>query len=367
MSNTPPYYQEDRTDRLSESEMLALALELDAMEQKSNHSLKKTKSAVPKKKGKKKKKIQSQTTNKPDAPKTDIPHETERSYPRDVPSDSYDSSVFTDDADSELSAPDAPVPSAPLEPGLKLPYPFLPEENGGVPALKGFFNSASLFSLAPGCVIPAPESFNSSLELPGYSKASTLSSSQDQGQEAVEDQHSADIKATPKLNFPTVTYKLPFLDRKFLSLPKWHCIPRPQYKAACGITSLTAVFNYLFSVLGVGALPPLSTEQVMALLGFLPPFDQIHFGRFTGNDTLMRWFQRLVDYFGVSGQCSYLWKANGQHRTPDVTPESALQSIKEAVRSDNDMLIYHWFVLFDLFFHIFLLSLIPFCASVSSY
>lgn len=36
------------------------------------------------------------------------------------------------------------------------------------------------------------------------------------------------------------------------------------------------------------SLPPLSQEEALHILGFQPPFEDIKFGPFTGNATLMR-------------------------------------------------------------------------------
>eukprot|EP00350_Pseudokeronopsis_sp_OXSARD2_P012286 CAMPEP_0170568058 /NCGR_PEP_ID=MMETSP0211-20121228/80897_1 /TAXON_ID=311385 /ORGANISM="Pseudokeronopsis sp., Strain OXSARD2" /LENGTH=70 /DNA_ID=CAMNT_0010889725 /DNA_START=348 /DNA_END=560 /DNA_ORIENTATION=- len=38
-------------------------------------------------------------------------------------------------------------------------------------------------------------------------------------------------------------------ERKHLDLNRWHCISRPQYKKSCGITSVVATWNFLFSKL----------------------------------------------------------------------------------------------------------------------
>jgi hypothetical protein len=41
-------------------------------------------------------------------------------------------------------------------------------------------------------------------------------------------------------------------NRKYLDTIAWNCISRPQYKYSCGVSSLTAVWNYLFTTLGHG-------------------------------------------------------------------------------------------------------------------
>ena len=37
------------------------------------------------------------------------------------------------------------------------------------------------------------------------------------------------------------------------------------------------------------SLPPMTQEEALNILGFQPPFGEIHFGPFTGNATLIRW------------------------------------------------------------------------------
>ena len=38
--------------------------------------------------------------------------------------------------------------------------------------------------------------------------------------------------------------------RKYLNLQRWQCVSRPQYAKSCGISSLVACWNYLYSQLG---------------------------------------------------------------------------------------------------------------------
>lgn len=75
--------------------------------------------------------------------------------------------------------------------------------------------------------------------------------------------------------------------RKLLNEKRWHCIARPQYPKSCGISSLTSCWNFLFSTLGGGTHRPISTEEALEVLGFKPPYHQVKFGSFTGNDTLI--------------------------------------------------------------------------------
>lgn len=101
------------------------------------------------------------------------------------------------------------------------------------------------------------------------------------------------------------------------------------------------------------SLPPISQEEALHILGFQPPFEEIKFGPFTGNATLMRyqkllvtffrnnhfssasansslhllllffyrWFRQINDNFRVRG-CSYiLYKPHGKHKTAGETGE----------------------------------------------
>ena len=40
------------------------------------------------------------------------------------------------------------------------------------------------------------------------------------------------------------------IQRKYLNISRWNCVSRPQYQKSCGITSLTACWNFLFSHMG---------------------------------------------------------------------------------------------------------------------
>lgn len=47
---------------------------------------------------------------------------------------------------------------------------------------------------------------------------------------------------------------------------------------------------------GTASLPPISQEEALHILGFQPPFEEIKFGPFTGNATLMR-YTELLPFF----------------------------------------------------------------------
>ncbi|XP_051882530.1 DNA excision repair protein ERCC-5 [Pristis pectinata] len=129
--------------------------------------------------------------------------------------------------------------------------------------------------------------------------------------------------------------------RKVLDLRRWYCISRPQYKTSCGISSLVSCWNYLFSTCGTGSLPPITQEEALHILGFHQPFEDIRFGPFTGNATLMRWFRQLNEHFHMRG-CSYvLYKPHGKNRTAGETAEGALLKLTQGLKDESMAFIYH--------------------------
>ncbi|XP_033103861.1 basic immunoglobulin-like variable motif-containing protein [Anneissia japonica] len=129
--------------------------------------------------------------------------------------------------------------------------------------------------------------------------------------------------------------------RKVLDQKRWFCISRPQYSKSCGMSSLVSCWNYMFSTLGFGSLRPITQEEALTVFGFKPPFNDIRFGPFTGNATLMRWFRQLNDHFGVRGRCHYLYKPHGKGRTMGRTSDEALRMLKNGLRDTNTTFIYH--------------------------
>ena len=132
-----------------------------------------------------------------------------------------------------------------------------------------------------------------------------------------------------------------------MNVNRWNCVSRPQYAKSCGISSLTACFNYLFSVLGETSnnrKPILTQEQALEILGFEQPFDEIRFGPFSGNSSLIRWFGILCKHFGVKGQARICFKPKGtKNVTQDQNPKTALQTIKKGLQNPNKAYIYHCF------------------------
>ncbi|KAF7252667.1 Basic immunoglobulin-like variable motif-containing protein [Varanus komodoensis] len=129
--------------------------------------------------------------------------------------------------------------------------------------------------------------------------------------------------------------------RKVLDLRRWYCVSRPQYKTSCGISSLVSCWNFLYSTMGAGNLPPITQEEALHILGFQPPFEEIRFGPFTGNTTLMRWFRQINDNFHVKGCSYFLYKPHGKHKTAGETASGALTKLTQGLRDESIAYIYH--------------------------
>jgi len=122
-------------------------------------------------------------------------------------------------------------------------------------------------------------------------------------------------------------------------------VSRPQYQKSCGISSLTACWNYLFSHLGESNSynrPILTQETALDILGFKQPFDDIRFGPFSGNSNILRWFNVLCKHFGVRGSARIFYKPKGSKNiTMELTPKTALKAIKSGLQTGNKAYIYH--------------------------
>lgn len=125
-----------------------------------------------------------------------------------------------------------------------------------------------------------------------------------------------------------------------MDIRRWFCLARPQYKNSCGISSLTSVWNYLFSTLGVGDKQPITTEEALLTLGIEAPYQDVNFGSFTGNGTLKDWFAKLNRAYGVRGNVKTIFKLHGKGKV-DNTPDEALKLYHEGIRSENKAYIYH--------------------------
>ncbi|RMC06763.1 hypothetical protein DUI87_16209 [Hirundo rustica rustica] len=88
-------------------------------------------------------------------------------------------------------------------------------------------------------------------------------------------------------------------------------------------------------------LPPITQEEALHILGFQPPFEEIRFGPFTGNTTLMRWFRQINDHFHIKG-CSYvLYKPHGKNKTAGETAAGALAKLTRGLKDESMAYIYH--------------------------
>lgn len=97
----------------------------------------------------------------------------------------------------------------------------------------------------------------------------------------------------------------------------------------------------MYSTLGHGLLPPLSQEKALTILGIEPPFHDIRFGPFTGNNTLIKWFNVLNLHFGIKGNSYIYWKLHGKNRTEGVPKEEALHGLIEGLKTTSKAFIYH--------------------------
>ncbi|XP_038615165.1 basic immunoglobulin-like variable motif-containing protein isoform X2 [Tachyglossus aculeatus] len=150
-----------------------------------------------------------------------------------------------------------------------------------------------------------------------------------------------DKKGKHHREYPQYTTLEDIKQRKVLDLRRWYCISRPQYKTSCGISSLVSCWNFLYSTTGAGNLPPVTQEEALHILGFQPPFEDIRFGPFTGNTTLMRWFRQINDHFHVKG-CSYvLYKPHGKNKTAGETAAGALSKLTHGLKDESLAFIYH--------------------------
>ncbi|PRP87141.1 DNA repair protein [Planoprotostelium fungivorum] len=131
------------------------------------------------------------------------------------------------------------------------------------------------------------------------------------------------------------------IPRRFMNQKRWDCIVRPQYKYACGIASLVGCWNYLYSTNGTGELPPLNQEEAMQILGFYPPYADIRFGPFTGNMTLIKWFNTLNSHFKVDGGADYWWGPPNRHKFWSKTGEQMRDQFAMGLQTDDMSFIYH--------------------------
>lgn len=79
----------------------------------------------------------------------------------------------------------------------------------------------------------------------------------------------------------------------------------------------------------------------MNILGFKEPYNEIRFGSFTGNATLIKWFDKLNAHFCVNGNASIFYKPVGKNKTIGMTSQIANQRIENLLHSKNTAFIYH--------------------------
>ena len=79
----------------------------------------------------------------------------------------------------------------------------------------------------------------------------------------------------------------------------------------------------------------------MNILGFKEPYNEIRFGPFTGNATLIKWFAKLNEKFGVNGSASIFYKPVGKNKTFGMTGALANKSLETLLHSKSTAFIYH--------------------------
>ncbi|HPI71643.1 MAG TPA: hypothetical protein PLF99_09955 [Tenuifilaceae bacterium] len=98
------------------------------------------------------------------------------------------------------------------------------------------------------------------------------------------------------------------------------------------MTSLTAVLNYLFAEnLGIK-----TSAELASALGIEPHGE---FGYGPGNETVLKWFRDICRHFGVAGYR----RINLRDKEVKNWNNNAklFASLKDAVKSDNQVLVYH--------------------------
>ena len=107
------------------------------------------------------------------------------------------------------------------------------------------------------------------------------------------------------------------------------------------MTSLVSCWNYLHSSLGVGKLQPISVEEAFETVEIMPPYNEVPFGSFTGNKTLIRYYEQLNIRYGVRGEAGFLYKKYGKNTTKNVNRKQALNKLRQGLQSTNCAYVYH--------------------------
>jgi len=108
-------------------------------------------------------------------------------------------------------------------------------------------------------------------------------------------------------------------------------ISRPQYTYSCSMSALTAVINYLFSdQIGIK-----TTKEWAKDIGIQSPETSMS----PENKTVMEWFNKVCKCYGLQGSCDYYIQSKDL-KNWDNNPR-VITKLKEAIKSDNQALIYH--------------------------
>lgn len=79
-------------------------------------------------------------------------------------------------------------------------------------------------------------------------------------------------------------------------------------------------------------MEPITQENAIVKLGLAkengPNFNDIDFGAFSGNMSLITFFKNLCRLHKVKGRAYYLWKVWGKSNTPGIDRDVALSKIK---------------------------------------
>lgn len=111
------------------------------------------------------------------------------------------------------------------------------------------------------------------------------------------------------------------------------CVSRPQYSYSCSVTALTAVINFLFSSrIGIH-----TQEAIGRSLGMNSA--EVGYGRAPGNQDIMQWFRTFARDKGLSVSCEIGFDRCSVEDW--ATNEQTLDRFKRAVRSENQILVYH--------------------------
>jgi len=128
---------------------------------------------------------------------------------------------------------------------------------------------------------------------------------------------------------------------KFLDIKRWQCVGRPQFHASCGITSIVACWNYLFSNIGQGKLPFITVPEALKALGFNQEIKKIKFFEIAINSNILKWFRKLCEYYGVKGEARMYWKKAMSEGENGIESDQILDSYIKDIRNPKKAFIYH--------------------------